>query len=136
VNALGLFHKAISQSGVATNPWAFTEREPPSMNKGFELAKKLGKATTDAKVAYEFLKKVDAKKLIQTEQQDLLTAEVGFFEILQLLLYGCDINYRYTNSSLDFVQCFHSIYRNVKNLFWRSRLVWIANLRIHSFQNR
>ncbi|XP_067206770.1 uncharacterized protein [Linepithema humile] len=73
--AEGLFHKAISQSGAATNPWAFTEREPPSMNKGFQLAAKLGKATTNAKVAYEFLKKIDAKKLIQTEQQDLLTEE-------------------------------------------------------------
>nr|XP_012215167.1 PREDICTED: esterase B1-like [Linepithema humile] len=70
-----LFHKAIAQSGAATNPWAFTEREPPSTNKGFQLAAKLGKATTDAKVAYEFLKKIDAKKLIQTEQQSLLTEE-------------------------------------------------------------
>ncbi|XP_012215172.1 juvenile hormone esterase-like [Linepithema humile] len=73
--AEGLFHKAISQSGAATNPWAFTEREPPSTNKGFQLAEKLGKATTDAKVAYEFLKKIDVKKLIQTQEQDLLTVE-------------------------------------------------------------
>jgi len=85
VYAPGLFHKAISQSGVATNPWAFTEREPPSNNKGFLLAEKLGKSTTDAKIAYEFLKKIDAKKLVQTEQEVLLTAEVSFFEALQLL---------------------------------------------------
>ncbi|XP_012215168.1 juvenile hormone esterase-like isoform X1 [Linepithema humile] len=71
--AKGLFHKAISQSGVATNPWAFTEREPPSTNKGFQLAEKLGKVTTDAKVAYEFLKKIDAKKLRLVEQKTLTT---------------------------------------------------------------
>lgn len=72
----GLFHKAISQSGVMRCPWAFTEREPPSMNKGFRLAEKLGKTTTDPKVAYEFLKTIDAKKLIETEQKSLLTETV------------------------------------------------------------
>jgi len=71
-----LFHKAISQSGVAKCPWAFTEREPHSMNKGFRLAEKLGKATADPKVAYEFLKTIDVKKLIETEQKHLLTETV------------------------------------------------------------
>jgi len=70
-----LFHKAIPQSGVAKCPWAFTEREPHSMNKGFRLAEKLGKATADPKVAYEFLKTIDVKKLIETEQK-LLTETV------------------------------------------------------------
>ncbi|XP_011705300.1 PREDICTED: juvenile hormone esterase-like [Wasmannia auropunctata] len=68
--ATGLFHKAIPQSGVARCPWAFTEK---SMNKGFRFAEKLGKATADPKVAYEFLKTIDAKKLIDTEQNSLLT---------------------------------------------------------------
>lgn len=72
----GLFHKAISQSGVMTCLWGFTERESHSMNKGFRLAEKLGKATADPKVAYELLKTIDAKKLIETEQKFLLTETV------------------------------------------------------------
>ncbi|XP_011705531.1 PREDICTED: acetylcholinesterase-like, partial [Wasmannia auropunctata] len=67
-----LFHKAIAQSGVARNPWAFTERQH-SMNRAFRLAEILGKATADPKVVYKFLKTIDAKKLIETEQKSLLT---------------------------------------------------------------
>ncbi|XP_077270682.1 juvenile hormone esterase-like [Temnothorax americanus] len=70
--AKGLFHKAISQSGVIRCPWAFTEQQLHSA-KGFRLAEKLGKATADPKVAYEFLKTIDAKKLIETERKFLLT---------------------------------------------------------------
>ncbi|KYM98243.1 Esterase E4, partial [Cyphomyrmex costatus] len=70
--ANGLFHKAISQSGVATCPWAFTEKKSHLM-KSFQLAKQLGKTTTDPKVAYEFLKTVDAEKLVETERKSLLT---------------------------------------------------------------
>ncbi|XP_011705535.1 PREDICTED: carboxylesterase 5A-like, partial [Wasmannia auropunctata] len=70
--AKGLFHKAIAQSGVARNPWAFTEKQH-SINKGFRLAELLGKATADPKVAYEFLKTIDAKKLIDMTQKSLLT---------------------------------------------------------------
>ncbi|XP_071574393.1 juvenile hormone esterase isoform X1 [Temnothorax nylanderi] len=70
--AKGLFHKAISQSGVIRCPWAFTEQQLHS-EKGFRLAEKLGKATADPKVAYEFLKTIDAKKLIETERKFLLT---------------------------------------------------------------
>lgn len=69
----GLFHKAISQSGNVMCPWAFTDPGPASMNKGFLLAEKLGKATEDPKVAYEFLKTIDAKKLIEFGQKFLLT---------------------------------------------------------------
>ncbi|XP_039305304.1 juvenile hormone esterase isoform X1 [Solenopsis invicta] len=43
------------------------------MNKGFRLAEKLGKVTTNPKVAYEFLKIIDAKKLIETQEKFLLT---------------------------------------------------------------
>jgi len=39
------------------------------MNKGFQLAEKLGKATSDPRVAYEFLKTIDAKKLIETTRK-------------------------------------------------------------------
>ncbi|XP_025262687.1 juvenile hormone esterase isoform X4 [Camponotus floridanus] len=64
----GLFHKAISQSGTITCPWAFTDPESCSTNKGFLLAKKLGKMTEDPKDVYEFLKMIDAKKLVETEK--------------------------------------------------------------------
>ncbi|XP_071574398.1 juvenile hormone esterase isoform X2 [Temnothorax nylanderi] len=69
----GLFHKAISQSGVAANPWALTEWTNKAMNRSFQLAEKLGKATSDPKVAYEFLKTIDAKKLIKTAHKFLAT---------------------------------------------------------------
>lgn len=82
---IGLFHKAILQSGVLRNPWAFTERQSHSTNKGFRLAEKLGKATADSKVAYEFLKTIDAKKLIETEQKSLSTEAV--------IIWTFDYNY-------------------------------------------
>ncbi|EZA55883.1 hypothetical protein DMN91_010858 [Ooceraea biroi] len=63
----GLFHKAISQSGVAINPWAFNEWTS-EVNTGLLFAEKLGKVTTDPKIACEFLKSIDAKELIKTEQ--------------------------------------------------------------------
>ncbi|XP_018312621.1 esterase E4 [Mycetomoellerius zeteki] len=69
----GLFHKAISQSGVATNPWSLTEWTNKAMSRGFQLAEKLGKITSDPKVAYEFLKTIDAKKLIEVGQKFLAT---------------------------------------------------------------
>ncbi|KYN04801.1 Esterase E4 [Cyphomyrmex costatus] len=59
--AKGLFHKIIAQSGVILNPWAFYDQT----DAGFRLAKKLGRTTSDPKVAYEFLKTVDAKSLIE-----------------------------------------------------------------------
>ncbi|EZA57759.1 Esterase FE4 [Ooceraea biroi] len=63
--AEGLFHKAIAQSGVALNPWALYEWSKPTENNGFLLTKKLGKTTTDPKVAYEFLKTVEARKFVE-----------------------------------------------------------------------
>ncbi|XP_039310191.1 esterase E4 [Solenopsis invicta] len=63
--AKGLFHKVIAQSGVATNTWAITEWTDKTMNPGFQLAEKLGKTTSDPKIAYEFLKTRDAKEVIQ-----------------------------------------------------------------------
>ncbi|EFN68477.1 Carboxylesterase UNQ440/PRO873-like protein [Camponotus floridanus] len=78
----GLFHKAISQSGTVMCPSAFTEPKSCSTNKGFLLAKKLGKVTEDPKVVYEFFKTIDAKKLIEVEQKFLRTEK----ERLQSLL--------------------------------------------------
>ncbi|KYN36171.1 Carboxylesterase 3 [Trachymyrmex septentrionalis] len=69
--AKGLFHKVILQSGVVLSPWAFNE----CMDHGFRLAKKLGKTTSDPKVAYEFLKTIDAKILTKNAQWALRTEE-------------------------------------------------------------
>ncbi|XP_071627810.1 esterase FE4-like isoform X2 [Temnothorax longispinosus] len=79
--AKGLFHKAISQSGVITNPWAFDDWTNNETMLGFKLVEKLGKATSDPKVAYEFLKTIDAKKLIETEQKSLLS-EIEYHQIV------------------------------------------------------
>ncbi|XP_011870476.1 PREDICTED: esterase E4 [Vollenhovia emeryi] len=80
--AKGLFHKVISQSGVVGNPWAVSEWTKAT-DTSFRLAKKLGKATSDPKVAYEFLKTVDAKKLIEASHTPLNTEE----ERLSFALY-------------------------------------------------
>ncbi|XP_012528299.1 esterase E4 isoform X2 [Monomorium pharaonis] len=76
----GLFHKIIAQSGVATNPWVLTEWKNKTTNKSFQLAEKLGKTTSDPKVAYEFLKTIDAKKLIENSYM-LFAAERLSFEL-------------------------------------------------------
>ncbi|XP_029673790.1 cholinesterase 1-like isoform X2 [Formica exsecta] len=73
--AKGLFHKAICQSGVVNNPWAFTGRDT-SINNGLQLAEKLGKATSDTEVAYKFLKKIDARKLREAEIELFLAEAV------------------------------------------------------------
>ncbi|XP_029172662.1 uncharacterized protein LOC114941733 [Nylanderia fulva] len=62
--AEGLFHKAICQSGVATVPWAFTERKD-AINSGLFLAQKLGITTSNLKDALNFLKCVDGSRLIE-----------------------------------------------------------------------
>ncbi|KAL0113970.1 hypothetical protein PUN28_011347 [Cardiocondyla obscurior] len=72
--AKGLFHKIIAQSGVIMNPWALSEWSKET-NTSFRLAKKLGKTTSDPKIAYEFLKTIDAKKLVEVSQTPLNTEE-------------------------------------------------------------
>ncbi|XP_029158365.1 esterase E4-like [Nylanderia fulva] len=73
--AKGLFHKAICQSGAATVPWAFNERDD-AINNGMMLAQKLGSATSDPEEALKFLKNINGKKLIRTE------AEIGLDVLL------------------------------------------------------
>jgi len=74
----GLFHKVISQSGVISNPWAFNEWT----DIGFRLVKKLGKETSDPKVAYEFLKTIDAKTLMRNSQSRSIFTETVSILIL------------------------------------------------------
>lgn len=67
----GLFHKAIAQSGVAINPWAIQTEDPKKFT--YMLAAKLGENSTDPKTVLEFLRTIDAKKLVITEME--LTGE-------------------------------------------------------------
>lgn len=70
----GLFHKAIMQSGVAFNPWAIISEKPSKY--GFQLAAKLGETSTDPETVVEFLRTIDAKKLVDLETK-LLTPKVS-----------------------------------------------------------
>lgn len=63
--AQGLFHRAIMQSGVALNPWAIISEK--SSKYAFELAANLGETSTDPETVVEFLRTIDAKKLVDLE---------------------------------------------------------------------
>lgn len=58
------------------NTWGITEQDA-AINNGLQLAKKLGKATSDTEVAYKFLKEIDAKKLRRAEIDVFLTKAVN-----------------------------------------------------------
>lgn len=85
----GLLHKAISQSGTAMNPWALHDLQKWS----FLLAEKLGKRTSDPKLAGEFLKTIDARKIV--EATETLCTEIVNILIILIKLSYC--NYRKTN---------------------------------------
>ncbi|XP_035737133.1 esterase FE4-like [Vespa mandarinia] len=61
--AEGLFHKAIAQSGLATNSWAHTSDEP--RRYGYQLSSMLGFESCDPEAVVDFLRKVDVKKLVK-----------------------------------------------------------------------
>jgi len=65
------------------------------MDTGFRLAKKLGKETSDPKVAYEFLKTVDAKTLIKNSLWAINTESVNS----SIFYYNIDYNIDYAISS-------------------------------------
>ncbi|XP_011495825.1 PREDICTED: juvenile hormone esterase-like isoform X1 [Ceratosolen solmsi marchali] len=62
--ATGLFHKAISHSGVACNPWACTS----DIQNAYKLCKNLGKDSTDPKELVDFLRSIDCTKIIQAQE--------------------------------------------------------------------
>ncbi|XP_014227063.1 esterase FE4-like [Trichogramma pretiosum] len=72
--AKGLFHKAISQSGVALNTWAST---PNPRSYGFKLCKILGQDLHDSREAIAFLRKIDCLKLAKM-QEKMRTLEERF----------------------------------------------------------
>ena len=65
--AQGLFHKAISQSGVALNPWAHVIKNPSKY--AYQLAARLGKETNDPETVVEFLRTVEPLKIVSAENE-------------------------------------------------------------------
>ncbi|KAJ1529245.1 hypothetical protein ONE63_006047 [Megalurothrips usitatus] len=62
----GLFSSAISESGVATNPWAFTK---DGRARAFRLGESLGCKTDNAKELIEFLRSVPAEDLVKASNR-------------------------------------------------------------------
>lgn len=60
----GLFHKAISQSGVIYNPWAVIRN---TKERAYELCDILENPLKDPKAIVNFLKTVDCKKLLEAQ---------------------------------------------------------------------
>lgn len=75
IQSLGLFHKAIYQSGTATCPWAIGLSTPENC---FKLASILGfEDSKDPKEVVEFLRTIPASQLIEA-QFKILTLSVCF----------------------------------------------------------
>jgi carboxylesterase type B len=62
-NISGLFHRAISESGSALNPWAY-QTPDASVELAFELGKEFGAKTSDPSEVLEVLKTVNPEKLV------------------------------------------------------------------------
>nr|CAD7412292.1 unnamed protein product [Timema cristinae] len=75
----GLFHRAISESGSALNPWAFT---PDTQSYAFRLGSNLGLETDSAQELADFLRTVPGEQLSEAVDT-LLTKE----ETVKLLTY-------------------------------------------------
>jgi carboxylesterase type B len=71
---LGLFHKAISQSGVAINTWASMPPNPKTY--AFKLCAVLGKDLHDSKSILRYLRKINCLTLIDAQEQ-IRTLEVS-----------------------------------------------------------
>ena len=76
----GLFHKAIIQSGVASNCWAFSKNPRKS---AFKLGEILGfKTENDDGRLLNFLKDVKVESLIEKSSQILKLIEVNFYNLI------------------------------------------------------
>nr|CAD7433819.1 unnamed protein product [Timema monikensis] len=73
----GLFHRAISESGSALNPWAFT---PDTQSYAFRLGSNLGLETDSAQELADFLRTVPGEQLSEAVDT-LLTKEVTTLEL-------------------------------------------------------
>ncbi|GBP73547.1 Esterase FE4 [Eumeta japonica] len=68
----GLFNKAISQSGVFLNDWAYSDG---ACERAFRLGKHLGKETNDPKELLDFLQSVPVKDLVKVTLPTMLPEE-------------------------------------------------------------
>lgn len=66
--AVGLFHRAISESGSALNSWALSERP---RERAFRLGRVLGFDTNSTADLVAFLRKVPARKLVEYSMRTL-----------------------------------------------------------------
>ena len=64
----GLFHRAISQSGAASNPWGLIPLDRSLQNMK-DVATTLNCPTDDSKAVVECLRKKDAKELATVENE-------------------------------------------------------------------
>lgn len=78
----GLFHKAISQSGVCLNEWGYSIY---GRDRAFQLGKLLGKETEDPKELLEFLKEVPTSSLVNIQLPPL---DIKHKDITDSILFG------------------------------------------------
>ena len=62
INFLGLFQRAIQQSGSATDEWAYTYNPKPY---AFELGENVGVSTSDSKILMDDLKSLNSTYILQ-----------------------------------------------------------------------
>lgn len=70
--AVGLFHKGISESGSALNPWALAQNP---IERAFTLGRVLGFNTNNTNDLLEFLRTIPAKKIVDATQKTLTNAD-------------------------------------------------------------
>lgn len=78
----GLFHKAISQSGVCLNEWSYNIY---ARQRAFQLGKLLGKDTENPAELLEFLRSVPASSLVNIQ---LPVLELKYNDISDSILFG------------------------------------------------
>ncbi|XP_014614861.1 PREDICTED: juvenile hormone esterase-like isoform X2 [Polistes canadensis] len=82
----GLFHKAIAQSGLATNFWASILVEPRKYV--YQLSNMLGFKSFDPKAIVDFLQEIDLEKLIK--YQSKIISSTGKNSVFSAFLPGLD----------------------------------------------
>lgn len=70
----GLFSSAIAESGVALNPWAFTDQ---GRERAFRLGESLGFKGNSAKDLVKFLKTIPAETLVEAAAKNTFSKAVG-----------------------------------------------------------
>jgi carboxylesterase type B len=77
-NVPGLFHRAISESGSALNPWAY-QTPDASVKLAFQLGEEFGANTTDPLKVLQVLKTVEPEQLVVFISTGLLLVGCGLF---------------------------------------------------------